>query len=208
MLSEPRQQPRLGRMVRQEELDLAEAVALPPAEPDEERHGPGGGRETGRLRVEADERDVWRRESGQVGEPIAVERQHDGRGLAADDRTGRVEQQLAVDGGGEPPPELDRAAADAAVAAVARLATVRSERCPVIGESPLERGAAHAGGRDGGSARPLLSWARSRRASARASISGSSRGPVHAGHPLSQPQPRIDPWPRRSALRGAPRVAD
>ena len=56
---------RLVGVVGEQQLDLPEPVALPPAETDEERDGPGGRREPGRLGVEADQRDVRRRLAGQ-----------------------------------------------------------------------------------------------------------------------------------------------
>jgi len=42
---DPRQQTGLGRMIRKEELDLAEAIPLPPAEPDKEGDRSRGRRE-------------------------------------------------------------------------------------------------------------------------------------------------------------------
>jgi hypothetical protein len=47
-------------VVRQQQLDLSEGIGLPPAQPDQERGGPGRGRQTGRLGVEADQRHVRR----------------------------------------------------------------------------------------------------------------------------------------------------
>ena len=90
-------------MVGQQELDLAEPVALPPAEPDEERDRAGRRREAGRLRVEADERRVRPAACpGSDASAIAIDRQDDGRRLDADDRPARVEDQLAVEGGRQP----------------------------------------------------------------------------------------------------------
>ena len=113
------EQAALGRMVWQEELNLAEAIRLPPAEPDEEGDGPGRRGQTGRLRVEADQRNAGRRQARQRPEPLPVDRQDDGRRLDPDDRPGRIEDQLAVERLGQPLPELDRATGDAAVDAIA-----------------------------------------------------------------------------------------
>jgi hypothetical protein len=71
-LRDEREQGRLLRVVGQEQLDLPETIALPPAQPDQERNGPGRRREARRLRVEADERRVRRRLAGETAEPLAV----------------------------------------------------------------------------------------------------------------------------------------
>jgi hypothetical protein len=55
------EQGRLIGMVRQQQLDLPEAAALPPAETDEEREGPRRGREARGLRIEAEQGSVCRR---------------------------------------------------------------------------------------------------------------------------------------------------
>jgi hypothetical protein len=68
----------LVRVVRQQELYLAEPRTLPPADADEEGERARGGGESRRLRVEAEERRVRGRLPGQPGEPLAIDR-HDRR---------------------------------------------------------------------------------------------------------------------------------
>ena len=89
-------------VVRKEELDLPEAIGFPPPEPDEEGDGAGRGREPGRLRVEADERDAGRWLAGQGREPDAIDRHGTGRRLAADDDPLGRADDLAVQGVREP----------------------------------------------------------------------------------------------------------
>ena len=91
----------LVAVVRQQELDLPERVPDPPAEPDEEGDGPGGRRQPGRLRVEADQRRVRRRLAGERRQPDPVERDRPGRDLAADHDAPRVAHDLAVDRRGQ-----------------------------------------------------------------------------------------------------------
>ena len=86
--------------------------------------------------------------------------------------------------------------ADAAVSSIARLAAGRREGGPVVREASLEGRAAHRPAATAASGsiaapRPRVSCSSRRSASARASTSGSRRGPVHAGQPLSQSQPRM-----------------
>ena len=78
-LRDPRCQLREERgligMVREEQLDLAEQAALPPAKADKEREGPRRGREAGRLRVEAEQGSVGRRLAREGREAISIDRQ-------------------------------------------------------------------------------------------------------------------------------------
>ena len=53
-LGEGVEHPGLAGLVGQQELDLPELITVPPAEPDQERDGPGAGRQPGRFGVEAD----------------------------------------------------------------------------------------------------------------------------------------------------------
>lgn len=66
----------LVRLVRQEELQLAEAGALPPPEPDEERQRSGSRRETGGFRIEAEQGHGCARLSRQSRQPLPVEVEH------------------------------------------------------------------------------------------------------------------------------------
>ena len=187
------EQRRLVGVVGQEQLDLPEPVALPPAEPDEERHRPGRGREPRRLGVEADERHVRRRLARQPGQPLAVERQDDGRRLArarpASSASRTTSPSIAsasrsapssIGGRDRPPPSRDRGPAAGA-----------GERRPVVREPALERRRpAHARGRAGVACpAPELVRAAAARAPC-ASTSGSSRGPVQAGQPASHSHAR------------------
>jgi hypothetical protein len=87
-------------LVRKQKLDLAEGVADPPAEADQEGHRAGGGREAGRLGVEADERTIGRRLAWEPREATSVDRQVDRVALHPDmDAGGRIDD-LAVHGGG------------------------------------------------------------------------------------------------------------
>jgi hypothetical protein len=56
-------------MVRQQQLDLPEPAALPPAEPDEKGERPRRGRQARRLRVKAEQGSVGRRLPGQRRQP-------------------------------------------------------------------------------------------------------------------------------------------
>ena len=69
-----RQECGLVRVIRQEQLDLAEQAALPPAEPDEERERSGRGGEARRLGVQAEEGSVRRRLARQPRESLAIDR--------------------------------------------------------------------------------------------------------------------------------------
>ena len=86
-------------MVREEQLGLAEPLALPPAEADEEGHGPGRRGEARGLRVEADERGPGHRLAGQCGQSLAVDRDRDGRSLDADMQPKGRGHDLAADRG-------------------------------------------------------------------------------------------------------------
>ena len=95
------------------------AVAFPPAEADEERHGTGGRREPGRLRVEADQRHVRRRLAGQRRKPHAIDRQRPAGRLAPDDDALGRADDLAIDRFGEAHGEVDGASAAPAAGAAA-----------------------------------------------------------------------------------------
>src|SRR5437667_6160365 len=133
-------------MVRQEELDLPEAIRVPPSEADEERDRPGSCREARRLRVEADERSRRWWLARQATKPFTVQRKDERRGLAADHRTRRVEHDLTVERGCEALGEGDRAATRPGRNAIDglrrhRLVAGRSrpQRGAVVREPPLER---------------------------------------------------------------------
>jgi hypothetical protein len=81
------QERRLVGVIRQQQLGLPEQAALPPPEPDEEREGPGGRREAGRLGVQAEQGSVGGRLSGQSGEALAIHWQDRSRRLDHDERT-------------------------------------------------------------------------------------------------------------------------
>jgi hypothetical protein len=134
----------LRGVVREQELYLSESVFLPPAEADEKRDRSGRRRKPGRLRVQADERDVRWRQAWQHRKSFAVERQDDGRGLASHHGSRLVEEQLTVDGLREPASELDGAATNSAITPVTGLATAGGERRPVVREPPIEACACHA----------------------------------------------------------------
>jgi hypothetical protein len=89
-------------MIGEQQLDLAEQIALPPPEADEERHRPRRGREAGRLGVEADQRGVGRRLTGQLRQPLAVDRQVVDAWFAADNGAPRRAHDLALDRLGHP----------------------------------------------------------------------------------------------------------
>jgi len=83
---ELREQRRLVGMIREQELDLPESAALPPAQPDEEGERSRSGRETGRLGVEAEQRSIGRRLPGEVGQASAINREQRARRLDPDER--------------------------------------------------------------------------------------------------------------------------
>ena len=95
------QQRRFIGVVGEQQLDLVEAVALPPAEADQEGDGPGGRREPGRLGVETDERHTRRRLPGQGGQADPIERDLARFGRAADDEPAGQGDHLATDGPGQ-----------------------------------------------------------------------------------------------------------
>ena len=175
------EQCRLVRLVRQEQLGLPEPVALPPTQPDEERQRSGRRREPCRLGVEADERHVGRWLTRDASEAIAIEGQDDGQWLTPDDRVEVAPDDLAVDGLGHEARESrrPRPVGD-------RWAGRRPDGGPVVREPALEGRTAHAA-----ATAPAPISPRSLRASPFASASGSSRGPVQAGQPASQPQDEI-----------------
>ena len=209
------QRPLVG-VVRQQQLDLAEPVALPPAQPDQERHGPGRRREPGRLRVEADQRRV-RRAAGRAA-PASRSRSTgmvDGRRLAPDDRPLRGLDDLAVQRRREPLRQVGPAIGRAAERIGSSAGAIGADRGPERARARRARfdeRAARAVTR-----RPVTAPAPAPAPSSReqpqgeracASTSGSSRGPVQAGQPPSQPHARDQRRPRRrAARRGAPTAA-
>jgi hypothetical protein len=68
------QQCRLIGVVGKEELNLPEAAALPPAEPDEERQRAGSGGQARRLGIEAEEGSIRRRLARQRRETRTIDR--------------------------------------------------------------------------------------------------------------------------------------
>ena len=167
-------------------------VPDPPAEADEEGDRAGGGREPGRLRVEADQRHVRRRLAGQRREPDPV----DGDGPARGSR-----RTTTPSGAARPRRRSRRPGARPARPTPASAARGRGRSAAASGRGPVpleptgerRRAESHAvvrGGRAG--TEPARRARASRRsASARASTPGSRRGPVHAGQPASQPQAAI-----------------
>jgi hypothetical protein len=190
---------RLVAMVGAEELELPEAVTLPPAQADEEGERAGSAAEAGRLRVEADQGDVGRRLTRQGGQSRSLEGDRDGGGLDAHDvplggPDGRaVHRRREARGERRAPGPLRRPGGRP------RVIGPRPAGGPEEGQPPGEQcrvahaGTAGAAGRAGGPCwtRGAPSSARSRRASRRASRSASApagRGPVHDGQPVSQAQ--------------------
>jgi hypothetical protein len=92
---------RLIGVVRQQQLDLAEAAALPPAEADEERERAGRGRQPRRLGVEAQEGRVGRRQARKRRQPVPIDGQQRGRRLNPDECPGLCSHQLAIERRGE-----------------------------------------------------------------------------------------------------------
>lgn len=84
-------------VVGEEELHLPKMIRFPPAEADEERNRTRGGRESRRLRVQADERRVAGRLTRQRREANAVHRQDPRGRLAADDHAVRAPHDLTVE---------------------------------------------------------------------------------------------------------------
>jgi hypothetical protein len=97
-----REQRRLVGVIWQQELDLAEQAAFPPAKADEEGQRARGGREAGRLRVEAKEGSVGGWQAREPRETRPVEREQGGGCLDHDERAEACPDQLAVNGGREP----------------------------------------------------------------------------------------------------------
>ena len=101
-VAEGRQHRRLVGVVRDEQLDLAERIPDPPAEPDEEGDGPGRRRQPGRLGVEADQRRVGPGLAGQIA-PVGRDRSGSiGAATCTRPRTPPGPVDLAVDGVGQP----------------------------------------------------------------------------------------------------------
>ena len=88
-------------MIGEQQLDLVEGVALPPAEADEKGDSPGGRREPRRLGVQADERDPRWRLARQSRQTHAIERDLAWLGRAADDEAAGHRDHLATDRPGE-----------------------------------------------------------------------------------------------------------
>ena len=203
------EQRRLVGVVGEQELGLAERVALPAREPDEERERPGGGREPGRLRVEADERRVGRRVARQAGEPLAVQRDLDrgdrpaherGRRRSAATSAPSAAASRAASTGLRRPANGARAGSwsgptGGAAGPRERRPQVREPALPGDGPGRLDRHATAAARRRTRAAGS--SAASSRRASALPSTSGSRRGPgarraagvAGAGRGSARPRP-------------------
>ena len=188
-------------MIGEEQLDLVEGVALPPAEADEEGDRPGGGREPRRLGVEADERDARWRLARQTGQADAIERDLAWLGRAADDEAAGHRDHLATDRPGEALGQdtaVDRGVGQLDLAGrLERRAGAAVGRRPVAVEPPCQARPIGDGTRHPATGRTDMprgapSSTRSRRARARASTPGSSRGPVHDGQPPSQPHASIN----------------
>jgi hypothetical protein len=93
---------RLVGVVWQEQLDLSEETALPPAKPDQERERARRRCEPGRLRVEAEQGSIGRWLPRQRGKPNPVDRQQRRRRLDDYERPKRPAHQLAADRHREP----------------------------------------------------------------------------------------------------------
>ena len=120
-----RHEPRVGRhpagdlgeqrglvgVIGEQQLGLAEARAVPAREADEERERPGRGREPGRLGVEAHERRVRRRVTGEPRQPLAVHRDVERGEHAPDEPAIRRVRDVGAERGGEPRRELRAPAA-------------------------------------------------------------------------------------------------
>jgi hypothetical protein len=188
-------------VVGQQQLDLAEGRAGPPAQADEEGDGSSRGRKTGRLGVEADQWAIRRRLTGKRREAVAVEREVDPGGLDPDVDPAADIDDLAVHRIGQPPREVAARAAPIGQGIVggagSRVGGTESGETTsesVAGfdervDHPAAASGAPAVAADVAGVAP--SSARRRRASRRASTFGSSRGPVQDGQPPSQPHARI-----------------
>ncbi len=141
------EQGRLLGMVGEEQLDLPEPVAGPPAEPDEEGHGPGRGGEPRRLGVEADERRVGRRLARQCRETVPIDRERPGPAVVADDGPEARADDLGVECGGQPRGQVRRPDAPARRVLVdpPRFAVGRAGRGSIPLESSGEAAARVAG---------------------------------------------------------------
>ena len=94
---EGRQERPFVGVIGEQQLHLAEPIAFPPAEPDQEGQRPGRGGQTGRLGIETDKRRVRRWLAGQTGEAVAIEWDGSRRLLAAHDGALGRNDDLAVD---------------------------------------------------------------------------------------------------------------
>ncbi len=103
---------RLVGVIGQQQLDLPEAAALPPAEADEEGECPRSRRQPRRFRVEAEQGSVRRWLARQRRQPAAIHGEERARRLDPDERPTRRPHQLAVDGRGKPLRPDGRGAAD------------------------------------------------------------------------------------------------
>lgn len=88
---------RLVGVVREQELDLAEQAALPPAEPHEEGERSCRRRKAGRLGVQAEQWSVGRRLARQCREPLSIHRQDRRWRLHDDERPPGGPHQRAAD---------------------------------------------------------------------------------------------------------------
>ena len=93
-------------VVRQQQLDLAEPLPDPPSEPDQERQRARRRREAGRLRVEAQQRHVRRRLTGQARQALAIEGHGHGRRLSPHECPARRRDDLAAERRRQPLGEL------------------------------------------------------------------------------------------------------
>ena len=92
-----RQQRTFLSVVGEQELDLAELFPFPPAQSDEEGHGPCGRRQAGGLRVQADQWCADRRLAREDGQAGTVHGQGPGPRLIPDDDTFARADHLASD---------------------------------------------------------------------------------------------------------------
>ena len=128
---------------------------------------------------------------------VAVDRQRPARGVAPDDDALGAADDLAVDRGSPA-----ASARSSTPTSRARLARRRPGRRPIALEPAAEgrRAVDHGRRQSGRAPTGAPSSASSRRARARASTSGSRRGPVQAGQPMSQPHAAMRPAARRQQL--------
>ena len=193
-------------VVGEQELDLpVPVVALPPAKAHQEGGRARGRRETGRLRVETDERHVRRWLAREHRQPFAVDGYRPGRVLAPDDPTLGARHHLAIDRRRESGRKIGRCAAvDPSVDRGRR--EDRGQRGTIAFEPPREgRGAVD---HDRAVRRPPRSAPRAPSAAGEPGPARPPRargaGPCRPGSPRHSRTMRSGPRRRPAARRGDP----